>query len=215
MAHSLHWPTWVTSWASLEDPQHIQVAASWVTPAAACSGALLSCTSFTPCRPGRPVRLGHIGAHTDRPEASWWSTHQSSALALVVTLREIPWDKDRELSNALSCNRMENPVFPATPFLPLHGCSSCACQNLVFVSATWASTLAFCLSLTVKQGSHWEVFLLLIKHVDNVNLFLASYSKYYSTMRVTRQGLKQREEWEGKSSLCILAYPSAKLAALS
>lgn len=90
-------------------------------------------------------------------------------------------------------------------FSPPRGCSSCARHSLVFVSAAWVSTLAFCLSLSVKQGLRWEVFLLLIKSQDN--LFLASYSKYYSTTKGNHQGLKQWEGWEGKGSLYILAHP--------
>lgn len=114
------------------------------------------------------------------------------------------------------CCRMGNPVCVSChPIFSPSWLSSCACQNLVFVSATWVFTLAFCLSLSVKQGLRWEVLLLLIKHVDNVNLFLTSYSKCYSTTKGNTQGLKQQGEWQGKGSLCILAYPSGKLATLS
>lgn len=131
------------------------------------------------------------------------------------TLREILGIGTGSSAKPSCCNRMGNPVcIPCHPVFPPRGCSSCACHSSVFVPATWVSTLAFCLSLSVKQGLRWEVFLL-VKCLDSVNLFLASYSKYYSTTEGTHQGLKQQEGWEGKGSPCILAHPSAKLATLS
>lgn len=76
-----------------EDPQHIQVAACWVTRAGACPGALLSCTSFTPCRPRRPVRLRHqkqrlrdpCAAHRQPMQAHWCAHRQGRGFLVKYT----------------------------------------------------------------------------------------------------------------------------------
>lgn len=128
-------------------------------------------------------------------QAHWYAHRQARGFLVKLTsvlctgmcsdtLREILGIRPGSSARPSCCNKMGNPVCVSCHLIfPPRGCSSCARHSLVFVSATWVSTLAFCLSLSVKQGLRWEVFLLLIKCLDNVNLFLASYSKYYSTTK--------------------------------
>lgn len=131
------------------------------------------------------------------------------------TLREILGIRPGSSARPSCCNRMGNPLCVSCHLIfPPRGCSSCASQ------------LGLCFSYL---GIH---FGFLFVPECEARIALGGFSSFdkmsgqcesfwpvtpstAAPQRVTCQGLKQQEGWEGKGSFCILAHPSAKLATLS
>lgn len=103
-----------------------------------------------------------------------------------------------------------NTIFPP------RGCCSCVWYLFQLPGyPLWLSACPWAWSKDYVGVGGGRAVLLLIKCLDNVNLCLARYASYYSTIKGDTSGPEAAGRVVGEGSLCILGCPSAEVATSS